>query len=135
MRHKLDRCSGGCDTGRMHSTQTQLATDAVVLTARETACSDARRVLRALFELARADCPADVRTLARALGMTSLEVVRALLRLDSDGLASADTARLTLQGLAVAARLPDLALVQDPALAQRGLLGRGRRSQLSRRVA
>jgi DNA-binding IclR family transcriptional regulator len=74
----------------------------------------ARRVLRALYELAELDCPADAGVLARAVGRRPADVVRVLLVLDARGLASAERARLTLLGLAHAARVAPLLLEREP---------------------
>ena len=68
----------------------------------------AQRVLRALFELGLGDCPADAGTLARLLSLRPSLVAQYLVRLDGLGLVRADRARLTLVGLATAARLPAL---------------------------
>lgn len=67
-----------------------------------------RCVLRGLYELAQLDRVADAGLLAHALGIPTLHVVRALLVLDAQGLVRADRVRLTLLGLATAARLPAL---------------------------
>lgn len=71
-----------------------------------------RRVLRGLYELAQLDRPADAGLLARAVGVPALLVVRTLLVLDARGLVRADRLRLTLLGLACAARLPTLQVAQ-----------------------
>jgi hypothetical protein len=73
----------------------------------------AQRVLRALYELAQLDCPAHAGVLGRAVGMRAADVARALLVLDARGLVSADRARLTLEGLACAARVPALQLERE----------------------
>ena len=74
----------------------------------------ARRVLRALYELAELDVAAQPGVLARALGQDVAEVVRVLRLLDARGLASAERTRLSLLGLARAARLPALRLEGEP---------------------
>ena len=103
----------------------------------------ARRVLRALYELAQLDCPAHAGVLARAINfslalpsahlatgarakspgarfpMRAIDVGRVLLVLDARGLASAEHARLTLAGLLVAARCEPLQLESAPWLARR----------------
>ncbi len=66
------------------------------------------QVLRALFELARADRSADAGSVARLLGLRTSEVGALLVRLDALGLVRAERARLTLSGLAMAARLEAL---------------------------
>jgi hypothetical protein len=79
--------------------------------AREPAGLDvaAGRVLRGLFELARADRHADASSLGRLLGMRPSQVGCLLSELDARGLVRAERARLTLAGLALAARLAPLA--------------------------
>ena len=77
------------------------------------------RTLRALFELARLDCSASASVLAAALGMRATQVARALVALERLGLVRADQARLSLPGLAVAARLPALELRAPEQPAQR----------------
>lgn len=72
-----------------------------------------QRVLRALYELAQADCPAHAGIVGRAVGIRPVDVGRVLLVLDARGLATADRARLTLRGLALAARLPSLQLARE----------------------
>ena len=67
-----------------------------------------RQVLRALFELALADRPADAGSVARLLGLRASEVGGIFVRLDALGLVRAERARLTLSGLATAARLEAL---------------------------
>jgi hypothetical protein len=67
-----------------------------------------KRVLRALFELARCDHPAQPDVLARALDLDLFAVDRALARLGAQGLADAARVRLTLAGLAVAVHVPAL---------------------------
>ena len=64
--------------------------------------------LRALFELARRDHPAQPDALARVLDLDGAAVTRLLVRLDARGLVDAKRARLTLPGLAVAANAPAL---------------------------
>lgn len=84
----------------------------------------ARRVVRALYELAELDCPASAGLLARALGLGPADLARVLLELDAQGLVSADPsslartsarfdARLTLLGLAYAVRQPELGLFRS----------------------
>ncbi|HEY6882294.1 MAG TPA: hypothetical protein VI299_29890 [Polyangiales bacterium] len=68
----------------------------------------ARRVLRALYELAELDVPAEVGLVARALGLP--DATRVLRELDARGLVDAQRVRLTMQGLALAARTPSLHL-------------------------
>jgi hypothetical protein len=79
-------------------------------------------MLRALYELAQLDCPAHAGALARALQpehrLRPSDVARVLLVLDARGLVSAERARLTLQGLAEAARCPPLGLEQASWLPQ-----------------
>lgn len=70
----------------------------------------ARRALRALYELAELDVSADADLLARALGMPPGDVNRVLRELDARGLVDLKRVRLTLQGLAEAARAPALQL-------------------------
>ncbi|MDB4976869.1 MAG: hypothetical protein JWN48_5210 [Myxococcaceae bacterium] len=72
----------------------------------------ALRTLRALYELAALDCPAHAGLLARAVNISVRDVARVLLVLDARGLAVADRARLTLLGLAEAARCAPLQLDQ-----------------------
>lgn len=72
------------------------------------------RVLRALYELAQLDCPAHAGVLGRAVGVRAADLARVLLVLDARGLASAERARLTLAGLAVAVRAPALHLEREP---------------------
>jgi len=78
----------------------------------------ARRVLRALYELAELDCPATPGVLAQAIGLRAVDVARVLLVLDARGLANAARSRLTLTGLAQAVRISPLALASDPWVAQ-----------------
>ena len=70
----------------------------------------ARRVLRAMYELAQLDCPAHPGTLARAVGCSPCELLAALQGLDERGLVSAPRLRLTMLGLAQAARVASLQL-------------------------
>lgn len=90
----------------------------------------ARRVLRALFELAQLDRPADAGLLARAINFSlaresagsalrAVDVGRVLLVLEARGLASAEHARLTLAGLAAATRCEPLQLESFPWLSAR----------------
>lgn len=72
--------------------------------------------LRALFQLARTDLPADAGTLAARLGVRPVRLAQALLHLERKGLVDAGRVRLTLHGLAVAASL-------DAALRRRGEAG------------
>ncbi len=58
-------------------------------------------VLNALYVLARLSLPASPALISRHLGLCELEVRHELKRLDEKGLATADTCRLTLRGLAV----------------------------------
>ena len=74
----------------------------------------ARHVLRALYELAELDVVAHAGVLGRALDQPAADVARVLLVLDARGLASAARTRLTLLGLAWAARLPALGLAAAP---------------------
>jgi hypothetical protein len=74
----------------------------------------ARHVLRALYELAELDIAAHAGVLGRAVGQAAAEVERALRVLDARGLASAERARLTLLGLAQAARVPAIGLEREP---------------------
>ena len=67
-----------------------------------------KRVLRALYELARCDHPARPDVLARALDMDPLTVTQALASLAAHGLVDSVRVRLTLPGLAVAVRVPKL---------------------------
>jgi hypothetical protein len=71
-------------------------------------------VLRALYQLAQADRPADAGSVGRALGMRTVDVARVLLVLDARGLARADRARLTLSGLVEAARVAPLEITLEP---------------------
>jgi hypothetical protein len=73
----------------------------------------ARHVLRALYELAELDVAAHAAVLGRAVGRAAADVARALWVLDARGLASAERTRLTLLGLAEAARLPALGLARE----------------------
>jgi len=73
-----------------------------------------RRVLRALYELAQLDCPAHAGVLGRAVGLKPVDVARVLLVLDARKLVTADRARLTLAGLAVASRVSALRLEREP---------------------
>lgn len=83
----------------------------------------ARRVVRALYELAELDCPASAGLLARAVGIRPADMARVLLRLEARGLVNQGgaslapprariDARLTLLGLAYAVRQPDLGLLR-----------------------
>jgi hypothetical protein len=67
-----------------------------------------KRVLRALFELARCDHPAQPEVLAGALDMEPSAVTRTLDSLAARGLADCLRVRLTLRGLAVAVHVPVL---------------------------
>ncbi|MFT3926011.1 MAG: hypothetical protein QM778_25935 [Myxococcales bacterium] len=81
----------------------------------------AQVVLRALFQLALADCPADAGSVARLLGLRASQVAQALVELDVQGLVDAERARLTMRGLAVAAGLPAITVPENearPALRQ-----------------
>jgi DNA-binding MarR family transcriptional regulator len=81
---------------------------------------DARRTLLALYELAAQDRPTpprldarqvgciDAPALARRLGVSPGNVLRSLQALDARGLVWAARCRLTLRGLATAARLSAL---------------------------
>jgi hypothetical protein len=100
----------------------------------------AQGVLRALYELAELDCPADAALLARALthltgsrpasiSPRASDIARVLLVLDARGLVQADRVRLTMRGLAEAVRLAPLSLAELPWLAQRA------RRRLAYRVA
>jgi hypothetical protein len=77
-------------------------------TSLQDAPASARQVLRALFELAQADQPADAGSVARRLGLRASDVAQHLVRLDALGFVRAERARLTLLGLAAAARLDAL---------------------------
>lgn len=68
-----------------------------------------KRVLRALFELARRDQSARPDVLARALDLDLSAVSKALTSLASHGLVDLERVRLTLAGLAFAVRVPPLA--------------------------
>jgi hypothetical protein len=70
----------------------------------------AARVLRALFELAQLDCPADAGLLARALGLRASHAARILLELDAEGLVTAERVRLTMKGLCQAVQVAALNL-------------------------
>lgn len=63
------------------------------------------RVLIALFSLSRGTLPIDAGELGRLSGLSPTGAARALLQLEAEGLADASRARLTLLGLAHAARL------------------------------
>ena len=65
-------------------------------------------VLRACFELAQRDQPADILVLARVLGLSPGRVAGHLRSLAARDLVAAHRCRLTLLGLGVAARLPSL---------------------------
>lgn len=84
----------------------------------------AQRVLRALFELAQLDRPASAGSVGRAIDMRPADVARVLLVLDARKLVVAERARLTLKGLAVAARVPVLRLREQPHLLARPTLAR-----------
>jgi Mn-dependent DtxR family transcriptional regulator len=70
----------------------------------------ARRALRALYELAELDVSADAGLLARALDLRPAVISRVLAELDARGLVDAKRVRLTLEGLAAASRVPSLRL-------------------------
>jgi hypothetical protein len=70
----------------------------------------AQRVLRALYELAQLDCPVHMGVLAGAVVCAPAELLAALQVLDARGLVSAQRLRLTMQGLAQAARIASLQL-------------------------
>lgn len=98
----------------------------------------ARHVLRALYELAELDVAAHVGVLGRALGRPATDVARVLLVLDARGLVSAQRARLTLLGLAHAARLPALGLVStcaDLVRASQASQARGKSARADDRCA
>jgi DNA-binding IclR family transcriptional regulator len=59
-------------------------------------------VLAALFELARADIPANPKTLADCLGAPEPQLRDLLAGLDAQGLVDADRTRLTMKGLVLA---------------------------------
>lgn len=59
-------------------------------------------VLHALYRLAQGDTPADPVVLAQTTGLSVGTVLRTLDELDALGLAGADRARLTFEGLAIA---------------------------------
>ena len=86
----------------------------------------AARVLRALFELAQLDCPADAGLLGRAVGLRASHAARVLLELDAHGLVTAGRVRLTMQGLYQAVQVAALNLEREPWLAQ--AIERARRS-------
>jgi DNA-binding MarR family transcriptional regulator len=65
-----------------------------------------KSVLRLLYELAQHDTAADAALLAARLALRVADVSRVLLVLDARGLVNAGRARLTMRGLALAARLP-----------------------------
>ena len=91
-----------------------------------------QRVLRALYELAQLDCPADADVLAKAVGLRARDVGRVLLVLDARGLMIAERARLTMLGLARAARLPALHLENAAWLSAARMVARQRESSLQR---
>jgi hypothetical protein len=99
----------------------------------------AQRVLRALYELAQLDCPAHAGVLAKAVGLRAADVARVLLVLDARGLAVAERGRLTMAGLARAARVPALHLSRASWFAAARAVARQHESSLrrvrSRRVA
>jgi hypothetical protein len=63
------------------------------------------RVLVALFSLSRNTSPIDAGVLGRMSGCSPTSAARALIQLEAEGLVDATRARLTLLGLAHAARL------------------------------
>jgi hypothetical protein len=63
------------------------------------------RILIALYRLTRDTCPIDAGALARAAGLRTIAAAQALIELERAGLADATRARLTMFGLARAARL------------------------------
>ena len=63
------------------------------------------RVLIALFSLSRGTLPIDAGVLGRLAGLSPTGAARALIQLEAEGLVDATRARLTLLGLAHAARL------------------------------
>lgn len=72
--------------------------------------SFALRVLRVLYELAHQDRPAHAGALAAELGVPRTRAALALVQLDAAGLVSADRARLTMRGLLLGTRLPQVTL-------------------------
>ncbi|MCG8557185.1 MAG: MarR family transcriptional regulator [Proteobacteria bacterium] len=89
--------------------------------------------LYALFELARADRPAQAGVIAEAIGSTPSVVARALVELEQEGLVDATRARLTMRGLAVAAALendakPPRLDIPEPRGARNASARRGRSS-------
>lgn len=60
------------------------------------------QALHVLYRLARRDRPAELATLAAALGLRCAEADRLLTELERAGLVDADRVRLTMAGLAVA---------------------------------
>ncbi len=83
----------------------------------------ALRALRALYELAQLDAPAEAGVLARALGVRASQAAELLLELDVRGLVCAERARLTLLGLGCAARLEPLQLERASWLGELGATG------------
>lgn len=73
-----------------------------------------RRVLRALYELSRLDLPVSHESLGRALSRPVHEMRYVLWVLAARGLACATRVRLTMVGLAVAARLPTVGVTAVP---------------------
>jgi DNA-binding IscR family transcriptional regulator len=71
-----------------------------------------RSVLRALYELADDDVPADLDAIAARLDLPTAHLVPVLLVLDRAGLVDASRRRLTLAGLAHAVVAPVLARVR-----------------------
>lgn len=63
------------------------------------------RILIALYRLSRDTCPVDAGALARATDLRAISAAQALVALERAGLADATRARLTMFGLARAARL------------------------------
>ena len=63
------------------------------------------RVLVALFSLSRSTSPIDAGVLGQLSGLSPTGAARALVQLEAEGLVDATRARLTLPGLAQAARL------------------------------
>jgi Mn-dependent DtxR family transcriptional regulator len=72
----------------------------------------ARRMLRALYELAELDGPADAGVLARVLGIPPAHASRVLGELAARGLVDAERVRLTMPGLVHAARVRSLGLAR-----------------------
>jgi Mn-dependent DtxR family transcriptional regulator len=90
-------------------THVQLIKDAALMKA--ALDPHARRVLRVLYELAELNVAAEADLVARALGLS--DVTRVMRELDARGLVDAQRTRLTMPGLALAARVPSLHLARE----------------------